>query len=225
MANYTDITVLLDRSGSMVSIKSAMESGFKEFLLQHRAVPTSRLTLVQFDTDNAQEVVYLARPIVDAPDLDITPRGGTPLLDALCRAIDATGARLKAMADADRPERVLFVIITDGQENASHEFTREKVRERVTAQTNIYRWQFVYLGANQDAFAEAASFGIPVGQAANYAASAAGTQNMMRAMTSNTVSYTSGRSSAVPDFADDQRDAAMDADDLKKRGKQPARSN
>lgn len=99
MADYTDITVLLDRSGSMASIKAAMESGFNEFLQQHRAVPASRLTLVQFDTDNPQEVVYLAKPITDAPSLDLTPRGSTPLLDALCRAIDATGNRLKAMPE------------------------------------------------------------------------------------------------------------------------------
>jgi Mg-chelatase subunit ChlD len=213
MANYTDITVLLDRSGSMVSIKGAMEGGFREFLHQHRAVPSSRLTLVQFDTDNAQEVVYTAKPIVDAPQLDITPRGGTPLLDALCRAIDATGQRLAGMADADRPERVLFVIITDGQENASHEFKRGDVRDRVTRQAGTYRWQFVYLGANQDAFAEAASFGIAKGSTAAYAASAAGTQNVMRSMAMNTVSYAGQHTNSVKAFSDDQREEALEKDE------------
>lgn len=212
MANYTDITVLLDRSGSMASIKSAMESGFREFMQQHRAVPSSRLTLVQFDTNDPQEVAFTAKPISEAPDLDITPRGGTPLLDALCRAIDSTGARLAAMSYADRPERVLFVIITDGQENSSHEFRREDVRTRVTRQADAYKWQFMYLGANQDAFAEAASFGIPKGATAAYAASHAGTGNVMRAMAMNSVSYASGASAAVMDFNDDQRKEAMEKD-------------
>lgn len=216
MANYTDITVLLDRSGSMVSIKSAMESGFREFLQQHRAVPSSRLTLIQFDTDNPQETVYTAKPITEAPSLDITPRGGTPLLDALCRAIDETGRRLAAMTDIDRPERVLFVIITDGQENSSHEFNREAVKARVTRQSGVYKWQFVYLGANQDAFAEAASFGIHRGQTVAYAASAAGTQNVMRSLSVNTMSYSAGMSAAVPDFSDEQRAKAMEPDDKKK---------
>lgn len=209
MADFTDITVLLDRSGSMSSIKSAMESGFDEFLTQHRTVPTSRLTLVQFDTTNPQEVVYAASPILDVPKLAIEPRGGTPLLDALCRAIDATGSRLAEMPSSERPDRVLFVIITDGQENASREFTRTHVHERVTRQSTAYKWQFVYLGANQDAFAEAASFGIAAGATANYAASKAGTQNVMRSMAINTMAYTSGNSDTVLDFADDQRAEAM----------------
>lgn len=219
MTNYTDITVLLDRSGSMASIKSAMESGFKEFLQQHRAVPSSRLSLIQFDTENPQESVYTAKPIADAPQLDITPRGGTPLLDALCRAIDATGERFRAMAESDRPERILFVIVTDGEENASREFNRANVRDRVTRQSSMYKWQFVYLGANQDAFAEAASFGIHKGTTANYAASARGTQNVMRAMAMNTFAYASEETGAVLDFAKNQRDEAMEEDDPKSAAK------
>lgn len=212
VANFTDITVLLDRSGSMASIKLAMESGFKEFLQQHRAVPSSRISLIQFDTDSPQEVVYSARPVAEAPDLDITPRGGTPLLDAMCRAIDSTGARLASMAASDRPDRVLFVIVTDGQENSSHEFKREHVRERVTRQSDAYKWQFVYLGANQDAFAEAASFGIQKGATANYLASHEGTRSMMRSLSANTVAYAAGASLAVPSFSDEQRVAAMQPD-------------
>src|SRR5688572_22144100 len=98
----------------MDSIKTAMESGFDEFLAEHRKNPSTRLTLVQFDNHNSQDVVYTARPIVEAPRLSIDPRGMTPLFDALCTAIDRTGARLAAMPERDRPSNVLFVIITDG---------------------------------------------------------------------------------------------------------------
>lgn len=210
MADYTDITVLVDRSGSMEKIKHAMESGFREFLMQHRKVPTSRLTLIQFDTDNPQEVVYSALPIGEARDLYIAPRGGTPLLDALCRAIDATGDRLHAMTD--RPARVLFVIITDGEENSSKEFKRADVRKRVDTQHGTYKWQFVYLGANQDAYHEAATLGIPMQHTMNYAATKHGTTNATRAVTANTLSYVTGQSVAVPDFSPDQMEQAM-ADD------------
>lgn len=212
MTNFTDITVLLDRSGSMASIKSAMESAFNEFVQQHRAVPSSRLSLVQFDTNDPHEMVYTAKPIADVPCLDFTPRGGTPLLDALCRTIDATGNRLLNTPASDRPEKVLFVIITDGQENASREFKRKDVNDRITRQSSIYKWQFVYLGANQDAIAEAASFGIAAGQTMTYSASAAGTTNAMRSVVANTMSYATGQTAAVMDFADLQRAEAMATD-------------
>lgn len=210
MAKFTDITVLLDRSGSMVSIKSAMESAFDEFAQRHRAVPSSRLTLIQFDGENAHEAVYTALPITEAPKLFLSPRGGTPLLDALCRAIDSTGMRLGALPADERPDQVLFVIITDGQENQSHEFKRSDVRDRVTRQSDIYKWQFVYLGANQDAFAEAASFGIPQQHAMAYAASAGGTRSMGASLSSRTMSYANRQSAVVEDFNDDDRAAAMD---------------
>lgn len=219
MAEYTDITVLLDRSGSMESIQQAMESAYGEFVLQHRAVPSSRLTLIQFDTENPQEVVCEATPIGQVPRLTIVPRGGTPLLDAFVRAIDRTGERLKAMGD--RPDQVLFVIITDGQENSSREFKRQDVFDRVTRQRDIYKWQFVYLGANQDAIGEAASFGIPATMAMNYAPTALGTTSGTRSLSHNTVSYANRSSAAVEDFSDDQRLEAMDK---KKKKLQPSTS-
>lgn len=216
MAEYTDIVVLLDRSGSMESIKSAMESAFEEFVLQHRAVPTSRLTLIQFDSNDPQEIVFTSKPITDAPKLNLRPRGGTPLLDAFCRAIDGTGKRLSAMGEAERPDQVLFVIITDGQENQSREFTREDVRERVTKQSSIYKWQFVYLGANQDAFAEAASFGISLDTTLAYAASSAGTRSMGASLGHNTAAYAKRASMGPQAFTRAQRAGAMVGDKKRK---------
>lgn len=183
-----------------------------EFLQQHKQVPSSRLTVVQFDTDNPQEVLYTAQPIAEAAPIRIIPRGGTPLLDALCRAVDSTGLRLAAMTPQDRPNQVLFVIITDGEENSSREFTRKQVYDRISRQSDVYKWQFVYLGANQDAFHEAASFGIPTGNTINYAASSVGSTNVMRSLVDNTVNYTKGAGASALTFTAQQASAAMDGD-------------
>jgi len=194
----------------MESIQGAMTEGFNEFILKHREVPSTRISLIQFDTTNPEEVVYSAIPISEAPKLNLVPRGGTPLLDALCRTIDSTGRRLAAMPNKDRPRNVLFVIITDGEENSSRSFKREDVHSRVSKQTNDYNWEFIYIGANQDAFAEAASFGISSNRAMNYVANAYDTRDKFRSLTSNTVAYANagvtGQSvSSSLDWDDEQR--------------------
>ena len=212
MKAYTDITVLLDRSGSMQSIKEAMEAAFNTFLTEHKAVPTTRITLIQFDDVDPQEIVYQGVPVSYAEKLVIRPRGNTPLLDAFCEAIDKTGSRLANIPESDRPDQVLFVVITDGQENASKKFQRYDVRNRVTNQKNSYKWQFVYLGANHDAIKEAQSFGIAKDWALNYTASAAGTSGMAQSLASNTVAYAnqSNRGADAVAFSNEQRKQAED---------------
>lgn len=193
---YTEIIVLLDRSASMGTIKKAMESGFNEFTEAHKKTPSTRLTLVEFDSPVGWnmdaidlQVRYTAMPITEVPKLDLVPRGNTPLLDALCMTIDMTGRRLKNM-DADlRPASVLFVIITDGEENRSKQYKRADVLQRVTHQTEKYEWQFVYLGANQDALLEAHSYGIPMNRAITYNHTGGGTHSAMNAMLSNSANY------------------------------------
>lgn len=171
MKDATHIAVLLDRSGSMESIKAETISGFNFFLNeQKKGGENASLTLVQFDT-LATEVVHEARPIQSVPELNADmyqPRGGTPLLDALGETIISTGRTLEVIPEANRPDKVVFVIITDGQENSSHKFSKAQVKEMLEHQTNVYKWQFVYLGANQDAFAEAGNMGIVMGRAANF---------------------------------------------------------
>lgn len=172
MKDATHITVLLDRSGSMESIKAETISGFNFFLNEQREGGTNAsLTLVQFDTQ-ATEVVHENAPIHSVPQLSADtyqPRGGTPLLDSLGETIASTGRTLKVIPEANRPDKVVFVIITDGQENASRRFNNAQIKEMLEHQTNVYKWQFIYLGANQDAFAEAGNMGIAMSYAANFA--------------------------------------------------------
>ncbi|MBO0811365.1 MAG: VWA domain-containing protein [Microlunatus sp.] len=166
--NYTHIAVLLDRSGSMQTIKSDTEGGFDAFIAEQRKSPgRCDVTLAQFDTE--YEEVYVAKPLANVPPLHLSPRGGTALLDGIGRLINTTGERLAAMPETDRPAAVIMVIMTDGQENSSREFDLGSVNRMITEQTDTYGWTFVYLGANQDAIAVAAGLGVAADQAMTYA--------------------------------------------------------
>lgn len=157
--NYTDITLVVDRSGSMASIREDAQGGINTFIKDQAAQPGKcTLTLVHFDHE--YEVVHDGKPINEVTEYGLTPRGSTALLDAVGRAINTTGARLAAMKEEDRPGLVSVVIVTDGQENASQEFTKARIKEMITHQQDVYKWQFTFLGADQDAFAEASSMGI-----------------------------------------------------------------
>lgn len=166
--NLTDVTIVLDRSGSMQSCKQEAENGVNHFIdEQKKADGECVFSLVQFDTE--YEFVHRAVPVSEVPQFTLQPRGMTALLDAVGRAINETGERLSKMDEADRPGLVTFVIVTDGEENSSHEFTKSQIKEMIERQQNDYQWQFTFLGANQDAFSEASSIGINASAVANYA--------------------------------------------------------
>ena len=157
--DLTDITMVIDRSGSMQSIQSDAEGGINSFIEQQKQEPgEANVTLVQFDSE--YEFVHSGVPLRQVPAFKLVPRGSTALLDAVGRAINETGARLAAMDEAQRPGLVVFVIVTDGEENSSREFTRDQIRKMVEHQQSAYKWQFTFLAANQDAFAAGGSMGI-----------------------------------------------------------------
>ncbi|MDG1875568.1 MAG: VWA domain-containing protein [Mariniblastus sp.] len=184
--DLADITLVVDRSGSMQEIRSDAEGGINSFIEQQaQAEGQALITLVQFDTE--YEFVHRAIVANDIPKYSLVPRGGTALLDAVGRAINETGARLAAMQEQDRPGLVAFVIATDGLENASCEFSRAQIKTMIEEQQSKYNWQFTFLGADQDAFAEARAMGMAAGGHANYAkqkvaAAYAGTSSKLRRM-------------------------------------------
>jgi hypothetical protein len=159
LADYTDMTVVLDRSGSMADIKSDMEGGFDTLIAEQKKQP-GRLDVTLWQFDDQIEKVYEGRDVSDVPKLSLIPRGSTALLDCIGAAIDATGLRLSKMAEQNRPANVLFLIITDGEENASKKFKRDTIKEMIEHQTHKYKWVFSYLGADVNSFAEARSIGI-----------------------------------------------------------------
>jgi Mg-chelatase subunit ChlD len=206
----THIAVLLDRSGSMGDIKDDAIGGFNCFLKEQQAAgANATLTLVQFDTEST-DVVHESMPILEVPDLNdqtFQPRGGTPLLDALGQTIDSTGRALAAIPEANRPNKVVFVVITDGQENSSRQHTKASVKEKIDHQSDQYNWQFVFLGANQNAFDEAGAVGIAMGNAANFAP--ARMQVAFAATAVNVASYRRSGNAAKLAYSDNQRAEMM----------------
>jgi uncharacterized protein YegL len=168
--DLTDITLVIDRSGSMTSCQLEAQNGINHFIEEQKAQDSECLfTLVQFDTE--YEFVENGTPIADVKPYTLEPRGMTALNDAVGRAITETGSRLAAIAEEDRPGLVIFVVVTDGLNNASHEFTAEQVRGMIEKQEKKYSWKFLYLGANQDAFKEGGKLGVRAGCTTNYAES------------------------------------------------------
>jgi uncharacterized protein YegL len=187
----TELVVLLDRSGSMQSIKTDMEGGFNSFVEEQKKVPGAcDVTLVQFD-DIGRDVAWNCTDIHSVGKLDLRPRGYTPLYDAICETIDEVGVRLKETKKETRPDKVLFVIITDGHENASKKFRMEDVRKRVTHQKDVYKWEFVFLGANIDSYALGNQMGLSIGTMSNYDPNSASVQAMYANLSSSTAKYRS----------------------------------
>lgn len=165
--NLTHIYFLLDRSGSMQSIKTDIEGGFAAFVDEQRATPGEcRVTLAQFDTE--YETVYADRPVAGIGPLSLEPRGSTALLDSMARLITEGGRRLAELPEDRRPGTVIVAIMTDGLENASREWTHAAVKRLVEQQTTEYAWQFLYMGADQDAIEVGAQIGVPMAQSVTF---------------------------------------------------------
>lgn len=159
----THIVALIDRTGSMQGIRGDMEGAFDAFIEAQRAAELGdevTVSLYQFDDHEPREVVYEDRPLAEVPKLKIDPRGNTPLNDALAYTVVRVGERLAALPEDERPGRVYFVVVTDGAENCSREWTTERVRELITRQSERYAWEFHFLGVGIDAFATAGGYGI-----------------------------------------------------------------
>ncbi|MFD1314916.1 vWA domain-containing protein [Namhaeicola litoreus] len=184
MKNYTDITILLDRSGSMETIKKATIKAFNSFLLeQNQANIQAKLSLIQFD--DQYEVLYTAENIKNAKKLsrkNFEPRGTTALFDAIGILIGQTTARLQQTKP--KPNKVLIVILTDGQENASREFSEKQIKKQITALEKQQNWHFIYLAANQDAIVEGAKFGIEQKKVLTFEASDRGVSEVLFQMSS-----------------------------------------
>lgn len=190
--NRTHITAVLDRSGSMRALESDTIGGFNKFLEDQKATEgEATLTLVLFD--DHYDVPHLSKNIKEIPELTnklYFARGMTALYDALGKAIIDTGIALAALPEDQRPGTVIVLVMTDGEENSSKEFGGEEGRQRVQAmvktQTEVYKWSFVFMGANIDAKAVGASLGVAAAQALNYTSDSHGTRSAYEAMSSGT---------------------------------------
>ena len=176
--NLTELVFILDRSGSMAGLEADTIGGFNAMIEKQRGEPGEAvISTVLFDneTEVIHDRVSLDRvPALTEKEYDV--RGCTALLDAVGGAIHHIGNVHKYAREEDRPEKTLFVITTDGMENASRRYTYDKVKAMIERQREKYGWEFLFLGANIDAAREAARFGIRADCAADYHADSMGTE-------------------------------------------------
>jgi len=211
MKSLTDITIVLDSSSSMKKIQAATIEGINAFIADQQKVPGDGVwTLVTFDDpiyaqqnlEDFPKIVYEAVDQRFVPELTsetFKPRGNTALIDALCKIIDRTGKRLALLPESERPDKVLFVIMTDGEENFSKEFTRKQLAEKTAHQEAKYKWRFIYLGANQDSFANASNYGMNLRSTSNFTYTQDGTKGILEKMSRATRDWKlDGNNSAAP---------------------------
>ncbi len=181
------INFVLDRSGSMESIREATISGFNEFKNGQAAEDgEAYFTLTLFDTEF--DTVCHAVPIREVSDLDrstFQPRGMTALFDAVGHTMGITDD----FVAANKPDQVIFVIMTDGGENSSREFSGERISQMIADRQNLAQYEFIYLGANQDSYEVASGMGVRNGRTLDYAASDEGSRMAMKRASANVTAH------------------------------------
>ena len=180
----TELVFILDKSGSMGGLEKDTIGGYNSMLEKQKAVPGECLiTTVLFDND--YELLHDRidiRAVSPITEKEYAVGGSTALLDAIGRTIHKIGNAQRNTADDYRAEKVMFVIITDGEENSSREYSAEKIKAQIQRQKEKYDWEFIFLGANIDAVETAGRFGIAPDRAQNYHADSEGTALNFRVM-------------------------------------------
>lgn len=224
--NLTSINVILDGSGSMGHLVNDTIGGFNQFLQDQKDLPgEAMLSLTVFNSKC--KTVHDNIPIGNVPALsknEYKASGGTALLDAVGLSIDNLGNKLASLKEEDRPSKILFLIITDGEENSSSiptdvfvriqeemnrktaakighygtgslklKYPLERIKEMINHQTSKYNWDFVFMGANIDAFGEGNKLGVAAGSTLQYNASSAGVKSMYKSISQGTSKLRSKR--------------------------------
>ena len=217
----TELVFILDRSGSKRGLEKDTIGGFYALLeKQKKAEGEARVTTVLFD--DKYEQIHSRFPLEQVRELteeDYYVRGCTALLDAMGKTIQQMALIQKHLPETERAEKVIFVITTDGLENASHEYSRAQVKRMIELEREKYGWEFLFLGANMDAVAEAGSFGIRADRAVTFENDSQGVQ-----MNYRVVSETICDMRCAPSMAAVSGDWKKEIEeDFKKRGKRRMR--
>ena len=214
MKNLTELVFILDKSGSMAGLESDTIGGFNSMLEKQRALDGEcRITTVLFD--NRYELLHDRidiRAVSPMTEREYQVGGSTALLDAIGRTVRKLVGVQRNTAEEYRAEKVMFVIITDGEENSSREFSAERVKAMIELEKERYGWEFVFLGANIDAVETASRFGISPDRAVDYVPDAQGTELNFQAMSEAVACFR--ETSAIP-----AAPFAAIRQDMKKRGR------
>ena len=193
--NLTEIVFILDKSGSMSGLEKDTIGGYNSFIERQKKVEgEAYVSTVLFS--NYSNVIHDRVPLEKIEPMteeQYTTDGCTALLDAIGGAIKHIGNVHKYAREEDRPEKTVFVITTDGQENSSHEYTYEKIKKLISRQQEKYGWEFMFLGANMDAISEASKLGIRKDRAVRYECDAAGTMLNFACVSEAMVDFREGK--------------------------------
>lgn len=192
--NLTELVFILDRSGSMTGLESDTIGGYNAMLeKQKKEVGEAFVTTILFDDDyeilHNRVNIKRVKPITDR---EYYVRGMTALLDAVGKTINKTVKAIIKSDEEEQPSNVMFVIITDGMENASREYSYDKIKQMIEHEKKKYSWEFIFLGANIDAIATAAKFGIDEDKASNYHADSLGTMLNFESVSDAVSNFRSG---------------------------------
>lgn len=219
--DYTHISVILDRTGSMESIRGDTIGGFNSFLQEQKKLPgTATLTLVQFDTQDPYEIIHDFKSINEVPPLTretYVPRAGTPLLDAMGRGVNDLEKRIANLPEEARPSKVVVAVITDGQENSSKEFKREQIEKMIKERIEKDNWQFVFLSADLSAIEDAKSIGFAADAVLLFAKNKGGASAAWSTLSERTSEYRTARKRKIGFVQSDREQTANPG--KKKKGK------
>lgn len=215
----THVYFVLDRSGSMATMANDVIGGFNSFITEQAAEGNDAImTLIQFDSGDAHEVLASATPMSEVPKFTpqtFCPRGSTPLYDAMGHAIADATIRGEQLASLKQDaEEIIFITFTDGEENASSEYTHEKLFELIKQRETENKWTFVYMGANQDSYLASGRVGFSAANVQDFAADGDGAKMAFRSLSDSTANLRGkirdGKRVSNLDFFEGDKSAEVD---------------